>query len=199
MAFLSRAQIETLGFARVGKNPLLSDKASFYNCANIAIGDNVRIDDFCVLSAGLGGIEIQSHVHIAVFSLLTGAGKIVLGDFSGLSSRVSVYSSSDDYSGASLTNPTIPDQFKSVASADVCIGRHVIVGSGSVLLPGAVLEEGVAVGALSLVAKRCSAFGIYSGVPVRRIKERQRTLLAVEQQFIAQCGCNGGIEGESYP
>ncbi|AYN09729.1 MULTISPECIES: acyltransferase [Pseudomonas] len=185
MGFLSSADIEAMGFSRVGANVRLSDKASYYNCRNIAIGDNVRIDDFCVLSAGAGGIEIQSHVHIAVYCLLTGAGKITLCDFSGLSSRVSVYSSSDDYSGASLTNPTVPDAFKGVVTADVCLGRHVIVGSGSVILPGVVLGDGVAVGALSLVSKSCPAFGIYSGVPARRIKERRQALLSLEARLLA--------------
>lgn len=185
MGILSHEQIEQMGFAQVGANPQLSDKASYYNCANIKIGDNVRIDDFSVLSAGIGGIEIGSYIHIASHSSLIGAGKIILDDFSGISSRVSVYSSSDDYSGANMTNPTIPAEFTHVNHADVVIGRHAIIGSGSVILPGVTLEEGVAVGALSLVTKSCKAFGIYSGVPARRIKERKRDLLALEKALMA--------------
>lgn len=183
MGFLSEKEIHHLGFAYVGKNPRLSSKASYYNCTNIRIGDNVRIDDFCVLSAGDAGIEIGSHVHIAVYSSLIGAGKISLDDFSGISSRVAIYSSNDDYSGASMTNPCLPTEFTNLKHADVSIGRHVIVGAGSVVLPGVVLEEGVAIGALSLVSISCKAFGIYSGVPVKRVKERKRDLLALEIAF----------------
>ncbi|MBN3966970.1 acyltransferase [Pseudomonas gregormendelii] len=183
MAFLTREQIFEMGFIHVGENVKLSDKASYYNCANITIGNNVRIDDFCVISAGTGGIVIGSYIHIAVYSLLTGAGKITLNDFSGLSSRVSIYSSSDDYSGASMTNPTVPDEFTCVKSADISVGRHVIVGAGSIVLPGVIIEEGVAVGALSLVSKNCLAFGIYSGVPVKRIKERKNDFLDLEQKL----------------
>lgn len=184
MGFLSQEQISEMGFAHIGKNPKLSDKASYYNCNNINIGDNVRIDDFCVISAGSGGIRIGSHVHIAVSSLLIGQEKITLDDFSGISSRVSIYSSSDDYTGAALTNPTIPAEFANVTHATVSIGRHVIIGSGSVVLPGVTLEEGVAIGALSLVSKSCKAFGIYSGVPARRVKERKKDLLELEQKFL---------------
>ena len=36
------------------------------------IGNNVRIDDFCVLSAGEGGIEIEDFVHIAPNATLCG-------------------------------------------------------------------------------------------------------------------------------
>lgn len=185
MAFLSQEQLMLVGFAEVGDDVLLSDKASIYNPSQIMLGNHVRIDDFCVLSAGEGGIHIGSYVHIAVYSLLIGAGTITLSDFSGLSSRVSIYSSNDEYSGRSLTNPTIPDCYKRVTKKPVMLGKHVIVGSGSVILPGVTLDEGVAIGALSLVTKSCSAFGIYTGNPAKRIKDRKRDLLELECQFMA--------------
>jgi acetyltransferase-like isoleucine patch superfamily enzyme len=185
MAILNSEAIEAMGFASVGQNVRISDRASFYNTSNIYLGNNVRIDDFCVLSAGVGGIYIGSNVHIAVYSSLIGAGKITLTDFCNISSRVSIYSSNDDYSGATMTNPTVPSQFTGVNHADVFIGKHVIVGCGSVILPGVSMQEGVAVGALSLVSKNCDAFGIYMGNPAKRIKERKRDLLELEKRFLA--------------
>ena len=183
MGILSREIIEQMGFASIGENVQVSDRASFYNVSKISLGNNVRIDDFSVLSAGLGGISIGNHIHIAVFSLLIGAGKIILSDFCNISSRVSIYSSNDDYSGSTMTNPTLPSQYTGVTHADVLLDKHVIVGCGSVILPGITLEEGVAVGALSLVTKDCKAFGIYTGNPARRIKERKRDLLELEKSF----------------
>lgn len=184
MAFLTEKQLTEVGLAKFGKNVLISDKASIYNAKNISIGNNVRIDDFCVLSAGEGGIEVGNFIHIAAFCSIIGQGKITFNDFSGLSSRVNIYSSSDDYSGKFMTNPMVPSEFTNVTHAPVKIGKHVIIGSGSVVLPGVVLEEGVAVGALSLVTKKCSAFGIYVGNPAKRIKERKKELLVFEQQLI---------------
>lgn len=184
MGHLKRDEIERMGFASLGLNVLISDRASFYNCERIALGSNVRIDDFCVLSAGAGGIEIGNFVHIAVYSSLMGAGRIILCDYSGLSARVSVYSSSDDYSGAVMTNPMVPAEFTRVTHADVVLRKHVIVGAGSVILPGVTLEEGVSVGALSLVNRDCQAFGMYAGIPARRVKERQRGLLAMEAELL---------------
>jgi acetyltransferase-like isoleucine patch superfamily enzyme len=181
MAMLSQEEIEQMGFASVGKKVQISDRASFFGASRISIGSNVRIDDFCVLSAGVGGISIGQHVHIAVYSSMIGAGEITLSDFCNISSRVSIYSSNDDYSGATMTNPTVPNEYTGVTHADVFLGRHVIVGSGSVILTGSTLEEGVAVGALSLVIRNCKAFGIYAGIPVQRIGERKRDLLVIEQ------------------
>ncbi len=186
MAWLNEKQIASMGFAATGKNVLLSDRASYYNCAAIRIGDHVRIDDFCVISAGAGGISIGSYVHVAVFSSLIGAGRIVLSDFCNISSRVSLYSSNDDYSGVALTNPMVPDDFTAVQHADIVLGRHVIIGSGTVVLPGVSAGEGAAIGALSLVKNDCEAFGIYAGVPAKWKRARSRNLLEVERRFLQQ-------------
>jgi galactoside O-acetyltransferase len=182
---LSRTEIDAIGFAEVGDDVQLSEHARFYGASRIFLGNHVRIDDFCVLSAGSGGIHIGNHVHIALFSSLIGKGKIILSDYCNISSRVSIYSSSDDYSGESMTNPTIPEDYKNVLHASVSLGKHVIVGSGTVILPGVNLSDGVAVGALSLIKTDCPPFGIYAGSPAKRIKERSRALLDLEAKLIA--------------
>lgn len=186
MPFYTTDELKSIGFAQCGNHVCISNKASFYGVDKISIGSHVRIDDFCVLSAGAGGIEIGSYVHIATYSSLIGGGRIALADFSNVSSRVSIYSSNDDYSGEFMTNPTVPSRFTGVTHAEVTLGRHVIVGAGSIILPGITLEDGVAVGALSLVKECCEAFGIYVGTPARRIGERKRRLLELEREFLQQ-------------
>lgn len=191
MAVHTRDALERMGFAALGEDVQVSVLASFHGISRITLGHRVRIDDFCVLSAGVGGIALGRHVHIAAFCGLVGAGKITMEEFSGLASRVSIYSSNDDYSGAFMTNPTVPAPYTGVEHADVHLGRHVIVGTGSVILPGTTLEEGVAIGALSLVNRNCQAFGIYAGRPARRLGDRQRQLLEVEKRFLASQGDPG--------
>lgn len=181
MAFLTEKQLLEKGFASIGENVLISDKASFYGTDNIYIGSNVRIDDFCVLSAGVGGIEIGDYIHIAVYSSIIGAGKVTLSNFCNISSRVSIYSSNDDYSGLFMTNPMVPSECTNVTYADVTLGKHVIIGSGSVILPGVTLYEGVAVGSLSMITKDCEAFGVYIGIPAKKIKNRKSELLKYEE------------------
>lgn len=182
MAFLTDSQLQELGFASVGQHVQISERAVFYNCANIVIGNHVRIDDFAVISAGEGGIQIGNYVHIAIFCSLMGAAKISLADYSGLSSRVSIYSSNDDYTGEALTNPTVPIALRNVKQAPVSLEKHVIIGSGSVVLPGVTLETGAAVGALSLVTKNCDPFSVYAGTPAKCVGSRQQKLLVLEEQ-----------------
>jgi len=183
MTWLTKEQMSEMGFSCFGDNLMLSEKASYYNCKNIRLGDNVRVDDFCVLSAGSSGINIGNYVHIAVNVSIIGGGLITLSDFSGISARCAIYSSNDDYSGLALTGPTVPIEFTNVNQADVKVGRHVVIGAGSIVLPGVTLEEGAVVGALSLVNRDCQSFGIYVGVPVKRIGERKRYLLELEKEL----------------
>ena len=185
MGMLSRAELERMGFASIGLGVQVSDKASFHGASRISLGNHVRIDDFCVLSAGAGGIRIGDYVHVAVYSSLIGAAVIEVGDFANVSSRVAIYSSSDDFSGSAMTNPTVSAEFTSVAQAPVYVGRHAVIGAGCVVLPGVRIGEGAAVGALSLVKRDCEEFTIYAGTPARAIGSRSRQLLELEQRFLA--------------
>lgn len=188
MSFYSPTELASIGFRSCGEHVLISRKASIYNAGAIDIGSHVRVDDFCVLSAGAGGIHIGNFVHVSVFASMIGDGRISLGDYSGLSGRVAVYSSNDDYSGEHLTNPMVPSTYRGVRSADVTLGRHALVGAGAIVLPGVTIGEGVAIGAQSLVRSDCLPFYIYAGVPARRIKQRSRRLLEIEEMHKAdQC------------
>ncbi len=186
MGFLTRDQLSELGLKKYGENVLISEKASVYNPGNITIGSNVRIDDFCILSAGEGGIEVGNYIHIACYTSLIGQGKITLKDYSNLSSKVAIYSSNDDYSGNWMTNPMVPDQFTNIFSASVSIGKHVIIGSGSVILPNIKINDGVAIGALSLVKNDCVENYIYAGNPAVQLKKRKSGYLALEKDLLKQ-------------
>jgi galactoside O-acetyltransferase len=107
--------------------------------------------------------------------------RITLSDYAGLSAKVSVLSASDDFSGNFLTGPTVPDQFTNVGAHPVYVGRHVVVGAASVILPGAILNDCSAVGAMSLVKGELEGFMIYAGVPAVPIRKRERALLELEK------------------
>lgn len=185
MSWLTPDELAAMGFRNAHPSAQVSRRAVFHNCSNIAIGARSRIDDLCVLSAGRGGIFIGCNVHIAVMCSLVGRERIEMQDFSGLSSRVAIYSSSDDYSGTTLTNPTVPDEFAAREHGAVVIGRHVIVGTGSVILPGVDLGDGCAVGACSVIRRSSEPFAVLMGNPARRIGERRRELLEVEERYLA--------------
>lgn len=156
-----------------GRNSWVSPKASIYGAERIEIGDNVRIDDFCILSAGEGGIKIGSHIHIACYSSLIGKELIQIDDYAGIGARCSIYSSSDDFSGNALVGPTIDAKYTNVRSAKVWMRKYSVICCGVVILPGVTLDEGCAVGAMSLVKKDLGSYKIYGGNPIRFIRDRE--------------------------
>jgi galactoside O-acetyltransferase len=180
-SFCSEKELSQIGFIKYGKNVLLSRNACIYGADRMSIGENVRIDDFCILS---GNIVLGDHIHIAPYCLLAGGTEgIFMEDFSGLSSRVSIYAVTDDYSGNSLTNPTIPNEYKNIISKRILIGKHVIIGASSTILPGSDIPEGVSVGCMSLVNKPLEPWFVYAGIPCKIIKMRQKELLNMERKY----------------
>lgn len=184
MAYLTASQLAERGFKSLGENVKISDKASIYNAEQIEIGDYSRIDDFCVLS---GKIKIGSFCHIAAMCLVAGGQKgICLDDFCGLSYGTKVFSQSDDYSGGAMVSPLVPLEYKDEKKEKVVLGRHVIVGAGSTVLPGVSVAEGCSIGAMTLVNKSTTPWGIYVGIPAKRVKERKKDLLVLEKQFLEE-------------
>lgn len=182
MAYLTELELQQVGFKTLGHNVKISDKAAIYNPENLVIGSNSRIDDFCVVS---GKVSIGNNVHIAPFCLVAGGEKgVQIDDFAGLAYHVQVFSQSDDYSGRTLTNPTVPSGYKKETKKNVHLAKHVIVGAGSIIFPGVKVSEGCSIGAMSLVNKSTEPWGIYVGNPATRVKERKKNLLEIEKRFL---------------
>lgn len=185
MAYYTQEQLEFLGFKYVGKNVKVSDKASIYNCEQIEIGDNLRIDDFCVIS---GKIRIGRNVHITPMCLVAGGEKgIIFEDFTIIAYGVQV-TQSDDYSGKSMINSMIPKKYKNEYKKEVIVKKYSIVGAGSIIMPGVILEEGTSVGALSLVRKKTEEWSVYLGNPAKKIKNRKKDLLELEKLYLQKEG-----------
>jgi galactoside O-acetyltransferase len=181
--FLTINQLQNIGFKSIGKNVFISDKCTIYSPHLIEIGNNVRIDDFVILSPSTS-LKIGNYVHIGCYTSLIGKGEFILEDFVGISGRVSLYSSSDDYTGMSMTNPMIPNEFKKITNGKIHIKKHSIIGTASVILPNVTIEMGCSIYAQSLIKSNCEELGVYSGNPAKLINKRLTKFLQYEKKFI---------------
>ena len=180
----STEQLREMGFKYVGNNVQIAKNCTIIGFENISLGENIRIDGGVSIACASGYLKVGSYIHIGSGCHITCAGGVELSDFSGLSQGVRIYSGSDDYSGNSLTNPTLPNKYLNIIVKPVLIGRHVIIGSGSVVLPGVKIGNGTSVGALSLVTKSLEEWGVYVGAPAKRIKARKKALLEQEKLLL---------------
>jgi acetyltransferase-like isoleucine patch superfamily enzyme len=180
-------ELAGFGFKSIGNNVQIAKNCTIVGLSNISIGSNVRIDGYCsIIAAGHGWVSIGSFVHIGSFCYLSAGDGIAMEDFSAVSQGVRIYSRSDDYTGENLTNPTVPEKYTSIIRGTVTLGRHVIIGSGSVILPKVTIGEGSSVGALSLVTHSLEPWGAYVGSPCRRFGNRSKKLLELESRLLEE-------------
>jgi acetyltransferase-like isoleucine patch superfamily enzyme len=186
-SYYNEEELAEFGFKSIGTNVQIAKNCTIVGLSNISIGNNVRIDGYCaIIAAGNGWLNIGSFIHIGGWCYLSAGDGITMEDFSGLSQGVKIYSRTDDYTGKSLTNPTVPEHFTSITHGAVTLKKHVIIGSGTVILPKVTIGEGSSVGALSLVTKSLDSWGVYFGSPVKRLKNRSKRLLELETKLIEE-------------
>ncbi len=131
----SREDLLKIGFKSVGKATLVSKDARFFSVQG-ELGDGVRIDAFSILT---GHILLGKNVHVSPFCFLGGTGGTIrMGPHSGLSTHVSVFTKSADYSKQTLDAPKL--------TGNVSIGNHSIVGSGSTVMPGSKIGKNASLG-----------------------------------------------------
>lgn len=182
MPYLTEMQLREAGFKSLASGVKISDRASIYDADRIEIGAYSRIDDFCVLS---GELTIGRNVHITPQCLVAGGVPgVVMEDFSVLAYGVKVFAQSDDYSGETMTNSTIPKRYKNETMEAVIIRRHAIIGAGSIIMPGVEIAEGTSVGANSLILESTESWSVYAGSPAKKIKQRKKDLLALEKKYL---------------
>jgi galactoside O-acetyltransferase len=159
-------------FASIGTNVRIDPDARIFCPDYVSIGSNVRIDSGVILSAS-HPIIIGDYVHLAAGAkIFASGGEVLISDFAAISADAKIYSASDDYVSGSLTNPTVPEEFKDLQTGTVRLMPHAIVGAGSVILPGVTMGFGSAAGALSLIRSNVPEGVVVAGIPARKIAER---------------------------
>jgi acetyltransferase-like isoleucine patch superfamily enzyme len=181
-SYMSDEELRSLGISSIGCNVKISRRAVLYEPEKMAFGDHARVDDFCVLS---GKVLIGRNVHVTVNNNLAGGSEgVVIHDFATIAYGCNIFSQSDDYSGETMTNSTIPAEFKNEKKQQVVIGKHTIIGTRSTVFPGVQVAEGCSIGAHTLVNRSTEPWSIYVGSPARKIRDRKRDLEGLTLRYL---------------
>lgn len=172
-SYYTKEELEEIGFASVGENVSLSKKASIYGASNIKIGNNVRIDDFCILS---GNITIGNYVHISAYTALYGGGTIEIGNYCGCSPRCTLFSATDDFSGEFMISPMVPEELTNVIRGPIKMHDYSQLGANSIVLPNVTINEGAVTGSFTFVNKSLDEWTINVGIPAKTIKPREKNI-----------------------
>jgi acetyltransferase-like isoleucine patch superfamily enzyme len=166
-----------------GSNVIIGKTVRIRQPHLVSIGDGTIIDDFTYISSAL---EIGNYCHISSNACISGGnGKLLIGDYSTLSSHVSVHCGSSNYRSLSMDLPSIDenDRFGGITE-DVTIGEFVTVGSHSCILPGSMLPNFSAYGAFTLVKQQqLKEYHLYGGLKCRDLGKRDLKNLSKFKKF----------------
>ncbi len=156
-----------------GKNVIIGKTVRIRYPELVEIGDNVIIDDFTYISTSL---KLNNNVHISSGCKIIGGKNayVEMCEFSTLAPNVVLSAGSDDYLSG-IATPMVPIEYKGdVRIGKIILNKHCIVGSGSVVLPDVIFEQGACLGALSLANKNLSEYTLFAGIPAKKIKLRNK-------------------------
>lgn len=169
-SFYNNEELARLGLKKYGEDVLISRKCSIYGGENIEIGDNVRIDDFCILS---GNIKIGSHIHISAYVALYGAKGIIMEDYTGISPRSTIFTAMDDFSGGYLIGPIHDNNLTNVTGGPVILRKYSQIGANCIVFPNVEFGEGSVSGAMSLISQSLKSWSVNIGIPAKYLKDRK--------------------------
>lgn len=181
--YYTSEELESMGFASCGHNVLIHRLTNIVGHHNIHIGSHVRIDAFSCIIAHTGQCILKNYIHIASHCNFICKGSLYINSYTSISSGVKIFTASDDYSGTGLPSPMVPAEYSHVIIKPVNIGKYILIGANTVILPGITIDDGASVGALSLVNTDIPEWNIYAGTPAQYIKPRKKDLLDKLHQF----------------
>ena len=174
-----------------GKNVVFGQNVVLRHPHKIHIGDNVVVDDNCLLDAkgeSNRGIRIGSGVFIGRNSILSCKnGDIELADGANIGFNCEVFSASRVTIGASVlmaaysyiiggdhdfSDPTAAVLAQARTSTGVDVGAGAWLGAGAKILDGVRIGEHAIVGAAAVVRDDVPAHAVAAGVPARVISRR---------------------------
>lgn len=174
-----------------GRNVVFGQHVVLRHPHKIRIGDNVVIDDHCLVDAKgetNGGIRIGSGVFIGRNSILSCKnGDIEVADGANIGFNCEVFSASRVRIGAralmaaysyviggdhDMSDPSVPVLDQTRRSAGVTIGDGAWIGAGAKILDGVSIGDGAVVGAGAVVREAVPSRSVAVGVPARIVSTR---------------------------
>jgi acetyltransferase-like isoleucine patch superfamily enzyme len=174
-----------------GRNVVFGQNVVLRHPHKIRIGDNVVIDDNCLLDAkgsSNAGIRIGSGVFIGRQSILSCKnGDIEIGDGANLGFNCEVFSASRVTIGPKallaaycyvvggdhdFSDPSVPVAELARRSAGITVGAGAWLGAGAKILDGVTVGEGAIVGAGAVVREPVPDRAVAVGIPARIVSVR---------------------------
>jgi acetyltransferase-like isoleucine patch superfamily enzyme len=158
-------------WARCGYDVLIDNGAVFKRPSLIFLGDHVAIDHGFYCTTGL---KLGNYVHIGPYATCIGGADTFLEacGFNNIMAGARLICGSDRFDDSGLFGALIPQGLKGKQIiAPIVMEEFSNVGTNSVVMPGAILRQGVLLSVGSVLFGDTEAWGIYKGNPAVLIKK----------------------------
>lgn len=112
-------------------------------------------------------ISIGNNTSIGHRATLDGRGEICIGNNVNISSEVMIWTWQHDVNSQSFETKSAP----------VTIKDYSWISARAIILPGVTIAEGCVIAAGAVLTKNTESYGIYAGIPAKKIGERNKTLI----------------------
>lgn len=145
----------------VSKCWFLSVRMFFLKKSGAKIGARTIIDRDWIVNTPQK-LVIGNHCHINNNCIFDSRGGLTIGDNVSISYNVTFCSAGHNYNSPMFDYVPAP----------IVIANNVWIGLNATILKGVSIGEGVVIAAGAVVTKDCDSWGIYAGVPAKKIGER---------------------------
>ncbi len=150
----------------IGRIPSNSLRTFLYRSVfKMEIGKKVAIHKGAEIRAGFK-IRIGRGTIVGDNCILDGRGELLIGENVNFSSFVSLYTAQHQVNSSEFEG-----EF-----AKISVGNRAWISANTIVLPGVTIGEGSVLAAGAVATKDLEPFGIYGGVPAKKIGERNRDL-----------------------
>ena len=128
------------------------------------VGDYTVIEDFATINNGVGGIQIGKHSIIGIGNVIIGP--VSIGNNVMLAQNIVISGLNHGYQDTS-----IPPRKQAVNCELICVEDNVWIGANSVVTAGVTIGRHAVVGAGSVVTRDVPPYAVVVGNPARVIKQ----------------------------
>lgn len=163
---------------KCGKDVKVFPMAKIASPQRVELGDNTRLCDYSFIHPEQGTIRIGRYCDFEPYSLIWGAGEMVIGDFVNFGPGMKIMGNLYDYRNGDIMVGTVEQTHDGIIAPKMVIEDQVYFGADVTVL-GSVsyIGEGALIGAQTLVNRDLEPWGVYVGSPAKKIGERPKGAL----------------------
>ena len=137
------------------------------NLARVDIGSKCKIRHHSVLDAKAGSIQLGESCTVGTFTILLGAGGLIIGDNVSIGPHCVIVASNHIFA-----DPNTLIQQQGNSALGITIGSDIWIGAGARILDGITIGDGSVIAAGAVVSSTVPPFTVVGGVPARKIGSR---------------------------